>query len=112
MVLTLKKPSGKIITFSPVVTDREKFMEEYGEPFQIDKHNQFSIKYSAKEVVAQPSPDTSVGWLIFSYLFTYFILQGAEYASFVSLVASLLVYVWRILVTKLDKKAVEKFNNS
>ncbi len=113
MHITLKTDAGKEITMiAPGADTRQKFSELYGDPFQMDRNNQFSKKYSTKEVIAKPSPDTSIAWIIIVFLVSLFFFKKEDHCLYIALVIAFIVYIWRLAIVSFDKKAVEKFNNS
>ena len=115
MNLTIVTTYGKKVNLiAPGITTREKLSELYGDSFQMDIYNQNSAKYNVKQVLAEPSKDTT--WIsviiVFLIALCFFKDETISKTIFYSIATSYVVYIYRLIVVELDKRAVQKFNNS
>lgn len=127
MLVKFKDKDGKVMKIPRGIKTRADFKKLYGDPFQMDKHHsQLSKKYLVTQVIAKPSPDTSINWAIsifiiailflkkqIEHLSILFFTKENEYSLIlISGTIAFLFYLWRSMVVFFDKKAAEKFNES
>lgn len=113
MKLTLNTVYGKKVNLmAPTIETRQQLAELRGKVFRLDIDNQYSKEYTVEQVIAEPSPNTTIAWVILSFFISLFILKDEDHFIFFSFAISFLVYLLKSLFVGLDNKKVEKFNNS
>lgn len=109
MKLFLINSSGKKVELmhsNPKVKSRGELAQSVGGRwFTLDGSD---YEYDVNEVIAEPSPDTTIGSFLFAFMFMWVIIR-----FFIpTLILSGLIYLIACYFRYRDNEAVQKFNNS
>jgi hypothetical protein len=106
MQLHIKNSAGKKVDLTPIVKSRGELAKMLGGRWFILAGSDY--EYNVNEVIAEPSPDTTVG----TWIFSFFALLVITHLFFVSVIISGIIYMITLYFRYRDREAVKRFNNS